>query len=183
MQRTLPVVAACVLACAAPTRVSAQSAPAAHSPELASELNQLLTARNLEAIAAPDPDTPGRFVAALAYPKTQLLVVEATYPAPALMAQQIAAAKYRDAYLALQQAGVPDGKLFFLDIGYDGLKGGPESVDILYEGATKQTLFDGAPEKHKMSKSDYQKQLADAEASYSRMLTMLIRQLKDTSTQ
>jgi hypothetical protein len=58
-----------------------------------------------DAIAAADPEEPNRFVAALSYPKSQLLVVDALYPAPALLRQEIVDAKYRDVYLALQQSG------------------------------------------------------------------------------
>ena len=60
--------------------------------QLATELDSLLTARGLDAIAAADLQAPDRFVAALAFPKAQLLVVDAVYPAPALMRQEIAEA-------------------------------------------------------------------------------------------
>jgi hypothetical protein len=122
-------------------------AQAPHSTQLATELDSLLTARSLDAIAAADPEEPNRFVAALSYPKSQLLVVDALYPAPALLRQEIVDAKYRDVYLSLQQSGTPDSRLFFLDLGYDGLHGSSDAVDVLYEGATKQTLFDGQPGK------------------------------------
>ena len=163
--------------------VQAQTPPVARSSELAVELNGLLTTRSLDAIAAPDPASPDRFVAALAYPKSQLLVVAATYPAPPLLLQQIAAAKYHDAYVALQQSGAVDGKLFFLDLGYDGLRGSSDSVDVLYEGATKEMVFDGSPEKHKLTKEAYQKQFAAAEATYSHLLTVLIGRLKESTAQ
>jgi hypothetical protein len=153
-----------------------------HSTELATELGSLLTAHNLDAIAASDPEHPDRFIAALSFPKSQLLVVDAAYPAPELLRQEIIDAKYRDVYLALQQSGAPDGKLFFLDLGYDGLHGTPDAVDVLYEGATKQTLFDGQPEKHKLTRKVYETEFATAEATYSRLLSALITQLKHTGT-
>jgi hypothetical protein len=157
-------------------------AQAPQSTQLATELDSLLTARGLNAIAAVNPQQPDRFVAALSYPKSQLLVVDASYPVPALLRQQIGDAKYRDVYLALQQSGTPDSKLFFLDLGYDGLHGSVDAVDMLYEGATKQTLFDGQPEKHKLTKKAYETEVANAEATYSRLLTVLINQLKQTAS-
>jgi hypothetical protein len=166
--------------------IAAQQASAqpagAHSTQLATELNQLLTARGLDAIAASDPAAPNRFVAALAFSKSELLVVGAAYPAPPLLLQQIAAAKYHDVYEALQQSGVADGRLFFLDLGYDGLRGTPDAVDVLYEGPTNELVFDGSPEKHKLTKAAYEKQLASAEATYSHLLTVLIGHLKESGT-
>jgi hypothetical protein len=170
--------AAIVVAMAVAATVRAQPP---QSIQLATELGSLLTARGLDAIAATDPEAPDRFVAALSFPKSQLLVVDAVYPAPALVQQEIADAKYRDVYLALQQSGMPDSKLFFLDLGYDGLRGAADSVDVLYEGATKQVLFDGQPEKHKLTRSAYEKELATAETTYSRLLGVLISRLKESA--
>ena len=153
------------------------------STHLAAELDTLLTARGLDAIASADPEAPDRFVAALAFPKAQLLLIDATYPAPTLMQQQIADAKYRDVYLALQQSGMPEGRLFFLDLGYDGLRGSADAVDVLYEGAANQMMFDGQPEKHKLTKNAYDKAFTTAETTYSRLLSVLISRLKGSATQ
>ena len=177
MSHHLPSAAA---ACAIAMVVSVP-AQVPDSTHLATQVDSLLTARGLDAFAA-DPQAPDRFVAALAYPKSQLLVVDAVYPAPALMQQQIAEAKYRDVYLALQQGGVADSRLFFLDLGYDGLRGSADAVDVLYEGATTQMLCDGELEKHKLTKSAYDKAFATAEATYSRLLGVLIGRLKQSPT-
>jgi hypothetical protein len=160
----------------------AQSGPGQRSTDLAAELDGLLAQRGLDAFAIADPEMPDRFVAALAFPKSQLLVVEARYPAPALMLRDIAAKKYRDAYMALQQAGLPEGKLFYLDIGFDGLRGRSDAVDVLYEGANEM-VFDGAPGKHKLTEAAYERQFGAAETTYTRLLTELIAQLKDSSSQ
>ena len=167
-----------VLAIGLAAPVHAQSPQSRH---LATELGSLLTVRGLDAIAASDPQAPDRFVAALSFPNSQLLVVDAVYPAPALLQQEIADGKYRDAYLALQQSGVPDSRLFFLDLGYDGLRGAEDAVDVLYEGPTKQMLFDGQPEKHKLTKTAYEKAFTTAEATYSRLLGVLISRLKESA--
>jgi hypothetical protein len=186
MQRVMCVVVSGLFATVA-TIAAAGAGPArstaepARSTGLAVELTELLTARGLDAIATVDPETPDRFVAALAFPKVQLLVVGSTYPVPALMLQQIAAKQYRDAYIALQQTNVADGKVFFQDLGGDGLRG--VEVDVLYENVVNQTVFDGAPEKHNVTKAAYDQKFAAADALYSRLLTLLIKELKSTTTQ
>jgi hypothetical protein len=153
------------------------------SPALAAELTDLLTQHQLDAVAAADPEAPDRFVAALVFPNVQLLVVSAKYPAPTLILQQIAAKAYRDAYMALQQSGISDGKVFVQDLAADGLRGeDAQGVDVLYENVVNQTLFDGAPEKRKMTKSAYDQKVQASDATYSRMLTLLINQLKGAAT-
>lgn len=172
MQRFMCLVVTSVLsAIAAPV-----PAQASRSTALAAELSDLLAQRGLDAVAAVDPQGPDRFVAALLFPKVQLLVVSAKYPAPALAQQQIASKAYRDVYMGLQQAGATEGKIFFQDLGADGLS--DAAVDILYEDVVKQTVFDGDPEKHNMTKAAYQQKVADADASYSRLLSLLINELK-----
>jgi hypothetical protein len=182
MQRVMCVVVSGVVATVA--TIAAAGAEPARSTGLAVELTELLTARGLDAIATVDPEAPDRFVAALAFPKVQLLVVGSTYPVPAWMLQQIAAKQYRDAYIALQQTNVADGKVFFQDLGGDGLRGVKgDGIDVLYENVVKQTVFDGAPEKHNLTKSAYDQKLAAADTVYSRLLTLLIKELKGATTQ
>lgn len=178
MQRAASIITVILATLSVPSRAAAEPS---RSTAPAAELTQLLTARGLDAVAAADPSAPDRFVAALVYPKVQLLVVATRYPAPALMLQQIAAKQYHDVYMALQQTGIADGKIFFQDLGTPGLGG--EGVDLLYENVVKQTMFDGAPEKHKMTKQAYDQKVADADALYSRLLTLLVNELKNTTTQ
>jgi hypothetical protein len=56
--------------------VASDDAP--QSRTAAGRLTALLTTRTLEAVAAPDPSEPGRFVAALYLPESQLLAIAAT---------------------------------------------------------------------------------------------------------
>ena len=65
--------------------VAASSAGAQErkSSALVDDLESLMTARQLEAVAAQDPDSPDHFIAALLMPDVQLLIVSAQYPAPA----------------------------------------------------------------------------------------------------
>ena len=65
MRYVMAIVAATAFVFAALDPVQGQTAPVAHSSELVAELSGLLTARGLDAIAAPDPAASDRFVAAL----------------------------------------------------------------------------------------------------------------------
>jgi hypothetical protein len=181
MPRAICVLAINVLAMvgtASPVR-----AQALRSPALATELTNLLTKSGLDAVAAVDPNADGRFVAALAFPKVQLLVVSAKYSEPTLLEQQIAARSYRDVYMALQQSGTSDDKFFIQDLNGDGLRGEDSNgVDVLYEGAASQTVFDGAPQKHQQTKAAYDQKLQAADARYSRDLTLLIQEIKGQTT-
>ncbi len=51
------------------------------SAPLAAQLTAAMTSHKLDAIAARDPQAPDRYIAALVFPGSQLLVVAAPYPA------------------------------------------------------------------------------------------------------
>jgi hypothetical protein len=53
-----------------------------HSAPIATELAKALSQQKLDAIAAQDPDEPDRFIAALFFENTQLLVVSGRYASP-----------------------------------------------------------------------------------------------------
>ena len=63
---------------AAPPSARAQDVK---SVDLARQLAGLLEQKKLDAIAMPDSQTPGQYIAALYFPGTQLLVVTAKYSA------------------------------------------------------------------------------------------------------
>jgi hypothetical protein len=147
---------------------------------LAAELGGLLAQRGLDTVAAADPSAPDRFVAAMVFPHVQLLAVDARYPSPSLLQQQIAAKAYRDVYLALQQSGVAEGKIFIQDLHADGLGGDPGSVDVVYQDVVTQTVFDADPKKHGLSQAAYDAKLQATDAQYSQMLSLLIGELKGT---
>jgi hypothetical protein len=152
----------------------AASASAAdlQSRTIARELVTVMGERHLDAIAAKDPADEGRFVAALYYPNSQLLVVSAKYPSPALIQASLDAKAYRDVYTALQQAGVPESKLFVQDLGADGLHAAAsQPVDVVYEKVVNQTIFDkdeGKPD------SPYTKKLSAADQKYAHVLQLLL---------
>jgi len=144
------------------------------STALAKELMGLMATAHLDAIATKDPVAEDRFVAALAYADVQLLVIAARYPSPPVLDQLLTTGAYRDAYGELQGAAIPESKLFVHDLGADGLHADRgQSVDIVYEQATKETMFDGSA-----SKRD---KLAKIDAQYCQMLALLIRQVRTAS--
>jgi hypothetical protein len=160
---------ALLVAALATTRLSAGDL---QSGRLARELTGILTERHLDAIAAKDPASDGRFVAALFFPGSQLLVVAAKYASPPLLDQSLREKAYRDVYLALQQSAEADSKFFVQDIGADGLRhDDKQAVDVVYDKIVNQTTFDGDPN-HKAR--DYQKKLSEADARYSRLLQILL---------
>ena len=151
------------------------------SAQLAKQLVTTLAGSKLDAIAARDPGAPNRVIAALAFPDSQLLVVTATYPDTAGLDALLANSMYRDVYSALQQPSFNQGKLFFQDLGCDGLQSGSDSVDIMYEDGKTQTIFDGNWKKQKLSESEYQQRVRSAEERYARLLSVLIDRARGAS--
>lgn len=158
----------------------ASAAQDSKSAPAAKELIQALEGAKLENIAAPDPSTPGAFIAALYIPGTQLLVVSARYAAPDLMIERINARDYMSVYVDLQSASVRGSKVFVQDAGADGLRAKPDGDQAAdtYEEADKTINFDGEPKKAKLSEADYQKSFGDADDRYARMLATLAAQVK-----
>lgn len=154
------------------------------SSELARQFTQLLDQKKLDAVAIPDGQTPGAFVAALYFPGTQLLVVSAKYSAPTLLTELLARKDYRGVYAELVSASIPGSKLFVMDTYADGLAVKPEGSqppDSIESGASSAT-FDGAWKKAKIAEADYLKSFADADAAYARALQALIAHLKTSGT-
>ena len=134
-----------------------------------------LDGAGLDAIATVDPTEPGAFVAALHIKGGQLLVVRAHHPSVDAVSARLAARQFRDVYIDLQATPATTGKLFVMDAGADGLPGDtdqPEHVDVVYEDGTRQTMFNGA-RAQKLSGDEYRKQLAAADAKYTRLLNVL----------
>jgi hypothetical protein len=147
---------------------------------LAQELTTLLSSQKRDAVAARLGSE--EFVAALYYPGTQLLVIKAKYAAPALIFEKIVSKHYKDAYLDLATASVPDTKIMVEDMKGDGLhvaRGNKnDPFDIVTSGTRAAVLFDGEYKKRKMSEADYLKAFSEADAAYARMLTALVAELK-----
>jgi hypothetical protein len=155
-----------------PSQDDSQSAP------LARELTALMTSQKLQTVAARDPDDPARFVAAMAFPDVQLLVVSARYAAPATLEYELGKKQYSDIYAALQQSAIPDSKVFIQDLKADGLHDRADAVDVMYEQVTHQTIFDGNASKHGLTQAQYGAKFHSADQQYARLLTLLIGQVK-----
>ena len=157
-----------------------QSATAAaqdsQSATAASTLTALLDQRKLEAIAARDPDQPGRFVAALYFPGSQLLVVSGPYPVPAVLEKRIAEANYRDVYLDILGTVGHEGQFFVMDLQADGLRrvcDRDQPFDSTSRNDANQVSFDGNWAAQKLSESEYNARFGEDDARYARMLGVL----------
>jgi len=153
------------------------------SAALAKQLAAALDAAKLDSIAAKDPAAPDVYTGALYFPGVQILVVSAKYTVPVLLDDKLAKKQYRDVYIDLNSASVPESKVFIEDVGADGLKAERNENQPYdsYEAAGKRTMFDGDWKKQKLSKDDYMKVFATADERYSRILEALLAQLKKTS--
>jgi hypothetical protein len=153
------------------------------SAALAKQLAAALDAAKLDSIAAKDPTTPDVFVAALYFPGVQLLVVSAKYTVPALLVEKLGSKQYRDVYIDLNSASVPESKVFITDLGIDGLKADRNENQPYdtYEAGGKQTAFDGDWKKQKLTHEEYLKTFSTADERYSQILQALLSQVKHTS--
>jgi hypothetical protein len=158
--------------------VRSAAAPSSSSA-LAAELGAAMSERQLEAIAVRDSAVPNRYIAAMHFPNVQLLVVAGQSPSPAYLDALIAERKYKDVYLALQHTAVPSTKVFFHDMGADGLPAeARDSVDVLYEQVTTQTTFNGDWKRQGLSRRDYHTKLAEADQMYRELLQPLVAAAK-----
>ena len=152
------------------------------SPELVKQLTQLMTERQLTAIAAKDPEAPDRYVAAMLFPGVQLLVIAARSDAPAYIDAEIASRKY-DAVYAVLQHGVPESKLFVQDMACDGLHGTEDRTpDIVYERGVQQHMLDGDHKAARMSREAYAKHVEALDSRYAKLLTLLLQSARAPST-
>jgi hypothetical protein len=164
-----------VLAAAPAARLSAED-PASLSAGTVGALTTLLDQQKLDAVAARDPEAPGRYVAALYIRGSQLLVVSAPYKVPAAMDQKIASGSYMDAYLDLQSVSDHAGHFFVIDMQADGLiravKQDQAFDSTTIEGAPPVS-FDGQWAAQKLTEEQYNARFARDDERYARMLTIL----------
>jgi hypothetical protein len=150
------------------------------SAGLAGELVKLLDSMKLESIAAKIQGD--QYVGALYFPGSQLLVVKARYSVPQRMDEQLAQKNYRDVYIDLNSASVPDSKILISDLGANGLfaRRLENQFDTADLGGRSYT-FDGDWGRAKLSEQDYSKAFQTCEMEYVRMLEALVAELKKTS--
>jgi hypothetical protein len=167
---------------AAPVCAVSAAAQEPRSAPLAKELTQLLQQRKLDSVAARHPAANDQFVAALLFPN-QLLVVTARTVAPAVINEKLVRGEFRDVYIDLNSASIPDSRLMFYDMGADGLRARREenqpfdSQDV----AGKGIRFDGNWREDKMSEQDYMKAYGAADEAYLAALQALLAELKKQS--
>ena len=154
-------------------------AQASKSVALAKELTALLDAKKLDSIAARSASAADQFVAALYFPG-QLLVVSARYSAPPVLNEKIARSEFKDVYIDLNAASIPESKVLITDLGADGLRPKREANQPFdtQDTAAKGIRFDGNWREDKMSEADYMKAFSEADESYIRALEVLIGALK-----
>lgn len=154
--------------------VSAQTS-ASMAP--AEELAALMTAGKMDAIAAQHPSEPDRFVAALYFPGT-LLVVSARYSAPSLLVTRLENGEYRDTYVELNGAALPDSKIFVQDVGANGLMSSSGNADSYETGGTNVVFNREWRDQSLPSEEDYDGKYQAADAAYAEMLNALLAQAK-----
>lgn len=154
------------------------------STALADELVKLLDAKKLDSIAAKAEGTDkDKFVGALYFAGSQLLVVTARYSVPQRMEAELVKKNYRDIYIDLNSASIPQSKVFISDLGANGLQAKREEnqpFDTADIGG-KSYSFDGDWGRAKISEEEYTKTFQMTEQEYVRMLEALVAELKKTS--
>ena len=154
------------------------------SSATAKALVEALDSAKLDSIAAADPSEPGMFAAALYIPGTQLLVVCAKYSAPPLLLDKLSRKDYRDIYIDLNSASVPDSKVFVMDQGLNGLlvrPDGDQPPDTWEKGKTA-LVFDGNSKNAKMTEDEYLKAFTAADERYARILSLLLAQARGSKS-
>jgi hypothetical protein len=182
------VAAACAAACVGQLTVGAQE-PTATSAAPVKELVALLQSKKLEAYAVRDTTDASRFVAVLLVPGVQLMLVSAGYGRPTDVEYRIYMKDFMNAYMDLNSSVLSKDKVFFEDRLCDGLVVKPtDGIDDAVTIGADKRVFDGEfadPKKKKdakkISQADYFKAYTEADAQYTKLLTMLLNELKKSS--
>ena len=162
-RRSAGTLAGLVIGCLVSLSGAGGGAP---SSQAANSLVSLMTSKGLDAIAVQDPTQPDTFVAAMLVPNVQLLVVAAKSESAGIPARpSLRQHQYRDVYAGLFSGAVPESKVFFQDMGCDGLSlAGSGNTDIMYQRGTVQTVFDGDWKRQKLRRNEYHEKLQKADA-------------------
>ena len=158
---------------------SGAAAQGSKSAAVAKELIQVMDQKKLDSIAAKLPGAEGHFAAALYFPNVQILVISGHYSAPQLMEPRLAGKQYRDTYMELSGTVTPNTKVFVQDMGEPGLsQKKQENMYDTWNQAGKIVMFDGDPDKQKMSDAEYAKSFAAADEEYAKILSALLAEAK-----
>jgi len=156
-------------------------APASKSAPLATELVKLLDSMKLDSVAGSR--SANEYVAAMYFPGSQLVVVNAKTTVPDRMKYLILQKSYKDLYVELNGAVDQASKIFISDLGANGLQFKREKNQPFdtVDATGKTTAFDGDWRKAKLSEQEYTKIYVTHDEAYSQMLQALIETLKKPS--
>ena len=141
----------------------------------------LLQARSLDSVAAADPTQEGRYIAALVFPKSQILAIAGNYSVPQLLNERLLKKAYRDTYVEINRAADREGRLFVQDLTADGLRAVPQSgasPDVIYRDTANSIMFTGDWKSQSMTQKAYMEAFSRADAEYAELLRVLIEELK-----
>ena len=161
-----------------PAAVFAQDSKSAAS---VTELVKALDAMKLDAYAVKG-SAPNVYVGALYFPGTQLLVVSAKFDTPYRADSLLDMKNYRDLYIELNSASVPNSKVFVSDLSANGLRAKKDGnlYDTVDVGG-KTYNFDGDWKKAKITEGDYSKAYSTTDEQYMQMIQALLTGLKKSS--
>jgi hypothetical protein len=185
MKRFSLLAAFAVLAILPVASLAAAEDPQSQSAAAVVSLKALLDQHKLDAMAASDPEEPGRYIAAFYMAGSQLLVVSAPYAVPAALDKKIAAGNYMDAYVDLQSVANHKGHFFVVDMQADGLRPQlklDEAFDSTSTEGAAPVSFDGKWDAQKLTEQDYETRFNKDDARYTRMLTVLVQALSRKGT-
>ena len=152
------------------------------SAALAKELCDILQQRKLDSIATRHPGAADQFVAALFFPG-QLLLVSARTISPAVINEKLVRREFRDVYIDLNSASIPESRVMIVDGGADGLRPRrePNQPFDTPDAAGKSVRFDGNWREDRRSEKDYMANFSQADELYVTALTALVNELKKSS--
>jgi hypothetical protein len=146
------------------------------SAEAAALLTKQLEQAKLQYIAVKDPSEDGRFIAAVHFPGTNLMVISARYAAPALINEKLILRKFQEAYVDLNAASERASRIFVEDMlanGFPMSKKKDQPTDA-FETSGKRIVFDFDWRKQKLTQDEYFSSLSSADEQYTRMLKLLM---------
>ena len=151
----------------------------------AKELVDALDQRKLDVISARLPGEKDRYVAAMRLAGTGLMVIEGQYTVPVLINERIWRGDHRDVYTMLNSGSSREGRRFIQDLGAPGLheiRTDGEPFDLLYDSGSLWLKLDGDWRGQKLSREEYSKRFAEADARYAASLAVLKDALASAET-
>lgn len=145
------------------------------------ELVKMLDSMKLDSFAVKG-GSPNEYVGALYFPGSQLLVVSAKFDTPWRADSLLEMKNYRDLYIELNSASVPQSKVFVSDLSANGLRSKKDGT--VYDTADiggKTFNFDGDWKKAKITADDYTKTYSTTDEQYTQMIQALLAGLKKSS--